>query len=107
MQFVVSALEARRKASFYIFDEVKLTLLERSEKLCLGKRGGVGSYVKEGLLHIQQINPAEMSPGAFAHEVQRAVEAGTKVIIIDSLNGYLNAMPQESYLTAHLHELFA
>jgi circadian clock protein KaiC len=107
MQFVVSALQARKKAAVYIFDEVMHTLLERSEKLCLGKRGGISSYVKEGLLHIQQINPAEMSPGAFAHEVQRAVEAGAKTIVIDSLNGYLNAMPAESYLTAHLHELFA
>jgi circadian clock protein KaiC len=48
-----------------------------------------------------------MSPGAFAHEVKRAVEAGAQVIVIDSLNGYLNSMPEESFLTTHLHELFA
>jgi circadian clock protein KaiC len=107
MQFVVNALRAGKKAAVYIFDEVMHTLLERSEKLCLTKNGGISSYVKEGLLHIQQVNPAEMAPGAFAHEVQRAVEAGTGVILIDSLNGYLNAMPEERYLTTHLHELFA
>ena len=60
-----------------------------------------------GLLHAQQVDPAEMSPGAFAHEVRRAVEEGAKVIIIDSLNGYMNAMPEERFLTTHLHEMFA
>jgi circadian clock protein KaiC len=107
MQFVVNALQAGKKAAVYIFDEVMHTLSERSEKLCPSKAGGVASYVKEGLLHIQQVDPAEMAPGAFAHEVQRAVEAGAKVIVIDSLNGYLNAMPEERYLTTHLHEMFA
>jgi circadian clock protein KaiC len=107
MQFIVNALQAGKKAAVYIFDEVMHTLLERSEKLCLTKKGGISAYVKEGLLHIQQVNPAEMAPGAFAHEVQRSVEAGAGVILIDSLNGYLNAMPEEHYLTTHLHELFA
>jgi circadian clock protein KaiC len=83
------------------------TLLERSEKLCLQKPGGIRSFLKERILHVQQIDPAELSPGAFAHEVRRAVEAGAKVIVIDSLNGYLNAMPEERFLTTHLHELFA
>lgn len=63
--------------------------------------------MNEGLLHAQQIDPAEMAPGAFAHEVRRAVEAGARVVVIDSLNGYLNAMPDERFLTTHLHELFA
>jgi circadian clock protein KaiC len=107
MQFVVNALKANKKAGVYIFDEVMHTLLERSEKLCLGKAGGIASYAKEGMLHIQQVDPAEMSPGAFAHEVRRCVETGAKVIVIDSLNGYLNAMPEERFLSTHLHELFA
>jgi circadian clock protein KaiC len=106
-QFVVNALKRGKKAAIYTFDEVLHILIERSEKLCFGKPGGFSSYVTEGLLHAQQIDPAEMSPGAFAHEVRRAVEAGAQVIVIDSLNGYLNAMPQENFLTTHLHELFA
>ena len=106
-QFVVNALKRGQKAAMYVFDEVMHILIERSEKLCFGKPGGFGGYVREGLLHAQQIDPAEMSPGAFAHEVRRAVEAGARVVVIDSLNGYLNAMPQESFLTTHLHELFA
>jgi len=106
-QFVVNALKRGKKAAVYVFDEVMHILIERAEKLCFGKAGGFASYVTEGLLHAQQIDPAEMSPGAFAHEVRRSVEAGAEVIVIDSLNGYLNAMPQESFLTTHLHELFA
>src|SRR4029079_12281845 len=71
------------------------------------KEGGLRAYMREGLLHPQQVDPAEMSPGAVAHEVRRAVEAGAKVIIIDSLNGYMNAMPEERFLTTHLHEMFS
>jgi circadian clock protein KaiC len=107
MQFVVNALKANKKAGVYIFDEVMHILLERSEKLCMGKAGGIASYIKDGLLHIQQVDPAEMSPGAFAHEVRRCVENGAKLIVIDSLNGYLNAMPEDRFLSTHLHELFA
>jgi circadian clock protein KaiC len=107
MQFAVTAMKAGHRAAVYLFDEVLDTLVERVEKLCLGKEGGLRAYLAEGLLHAQQVDPAEMSPGAFAHEVRRAVEAGARVIVIDSLNGYLNAMPEERFLTTHLHELFA
>jgi circadian clock protein KaiC len=107
VQFLVEAIKRGKKAAIYAFDEVMHILIERSEKLCFGKVGGFQSYVTEGLLHAQQIDPAEMSAGAFAHEVRRAVENGARVIVIDSLNGYLNAMPEENFLIAHLHELFA
>ena len=107
MQFAVSAMKAGQKASVYMFDEVLDTLVDRVEKLCLAKEGGLRGFMTEGKLHAQQVDPAEMSPGAFAHEVRRAVEAGAKVVIIDSLNGYLNAMPEERFLTTHLHEMFA
>ena len=106
-QFVVNALKQGKKAAIYVFDEVMHILSERAEKLCIGKSGGFQSFIEEGLLHAQQIDPAEMSPGAFAHEVRRAVEAGAEIVVIDSLNGYLNAMPEERFLTTHLHELFA
>jgi circadian clock protein KaiC len=107
VQFVVNALRAGHKAAIYVFDEVMHTLIERSEKLCLGKQGGFTGYLDEGVLHAQQVDPAELSPGGFAHEVRRAVEAGAKIIVIDSLNGYLNAMPEDGFLSTHLHELFA
>jgi len=107
MQFVVHALNSGKKAAVYVFDEVMHTLLDRSEKLCGAKPGGIAAFIEEGALHVQQVDPAEKSPGAFAHEVLRAVSAGAQVVVIDSLNGYLNAMPEERFLTTHLHELFA
>jgi len=107
MQFAVNAMKGGVKAAAYLFDEVMETLIERVDKLCPGKEGGLRAYMADGLLHAQQVDPAELSPGAFAHEVRRAVEAGAKIIIIDSLNGYLNAMPEERFLTTHLHEMFA
>jgi circadian clock protein KaiC len=107
VQFVMNALRRGKKAAIYVFDEVMHILIERAEKLCFEKPGGIQAYVKDGLLHAQQVDPAELSPGAFAHEVRRSVEAGAQVVVIDSLNGYLNAMPEERFLTTHLHELFA
>jgi circadian clock protein KaiC len=107
MLFAVAAMKAGKKVASYVFDEVIATLVERTEKLCLAQPGGVRELMRSGLLHAQQVDTAEMSPGAFAHEVRRAVEAGAKMIIIDSLNGYLNAMPEERFLTTHLHEMFS
>ena len=107
MQFAVNAMKRGNKVAVYMFDEVLDTLVERVEKLCIGEEGGLRAFIKEGKLHAQQVDPAEMSPGAFAHEVRRAVEDGAKVIVIDSLNGYMNAMPEERFLTTHLHEMFA
>ncbi len=107
MQYAVAAMKSGKKAACYVFDEVIDTLVERTEKLCLSQEGGVTEFMRSGLLHAQQVDPAEMSPGAFAHEVRRAVEAGAKVVVIDSLNGYMNAMPEERFLTTHLHEMFS
>jgi circadian clock protein KaiC len=58
------------------------------------------------MIDVQQVDPAELSPGEFAHRVRQAVEKdGARVVVIDSLNGYLNAMPEERFLTIQLHEL--
>jgi circadian clock protein KaiC len=105
MQFAVTAMKAGNKAAVYMFDEVLGTLVERVEKLCLAKEGGLRAFIDEGLLHVRQVDPAELLPGAFAQEVLRAVEAGARVIVIDSLNGYVNAMPEQRFLATHMHEL--
>lgn len=105
MQFVVSSLLKGGCAAVYTFDEVLETFFARTEKLCYN---GLRQFVDSGNLHVQQVNPAELSPGAFANEVRRAVEErGAGVVVIDSLNGYMSAMPEERFLTTHLHELFA
>jgi circadian clock protein KaiC len=54
---------------------------------------------------VQQVDPAELSPGQFAAAAAQAVDRGVKVVVIDSLNGYLNAVPDERFLTTHLHEV--
>ncbi len=104
MQYVTTALSAGRKAAVFTFDEVLETLFTRSEKLCLN---GLRKYIASGQLHAQQVDPAELSPGGFADKVSRVVAEGAEVVVIDSLNGYLSAMPEERFLTTHLHELFS
>ncbi len=57
---------------------------------------------------MQQVDPAEMSAGEFAYAVRTSVEThGSSMVVIDSLNGYFNAMPEEHFLTLHLHELLS
>jgi circadian clock protein KaiC len=67
----------------------------------------IAPHVKSGTITIQQLDPVEVSPGEFAGRVLAAVEAGCKLVLIDTLNGYLNAMPGEKCLNLQLHELSA
>ena len=65
-------------------------------------------HMDSGLILLRRIDPAELSPGEFVQIVRQAVEEeNVRMLIIDSLNGYFNAMPQERFLTEQLHELFA
>jgi circadian clock protein KaiC len=101
-QFAASAAARGDRAAVYIFDEIRETYLARSA----GIGADIRAYVGEGLINIQQIDPAEVAPGEFASRVMGTVqENGTRVVIIDSLNGYLNAMPEERFLTIQMHEL--
>jgi len=108
-QFAISAATQGERAAVFIFDESIATFRSRSRKLGLP----VDGLIREHLLSLQQIDPAELSSGEFATIVRRAVEGldgsgkRAKVIVVDSLNGYLNAMPEEKFLTAQLHELLS
>jgi circadian clock protein KaiC len=102
-RYAVTAAERGEKVAFYIFDESLQTLMTRSRDLGIP----VDEHVKSGKISIQQIDPAELSPGEFAHRVRSAVEGGARMVIIDSLNGYLNSMPGEDFLNAHMHELLS
>jgi circadian clock protein KaiC len=108
-KFAVAAAERGERAAMYVFDENIGTFRARSRKLGIN----VEAPMKSGLVSVQQVDPAELSSGEFAAIVRRAVD-GTdgaarpaKVVVIDSLNGYLNAMPEEKFLTAQMHELLA
>ncbi len=101
-QYAVTAARRGERAAIFTFDESTETLLVRSEGLGLDLRAQVAA----GRVVFQQVDPAELSPGEFAHVVRRAVERdGARVVVIDSLNGYLNAMPEERFLTIQLHEM--
>jgi circadian clock protein KaiC len=102
MQFVRTEVARGRPACVYIFDENRQAWLVRSDALRLGLR----EQVEAGRVILRQVDPAELSPGEFAHMVCADVEsADSKLVVIDSLNGYQTAMPQEQFLLLHLHEL--
>jgi circadian clock protein KaiC len=102
IQYAHAAAERGERAVIFAFDESLTTLMARSAGLGANLQG----HVEAGRLRVQQVDPAELSPGEFAHGVRRAAERdGAKVVVIDSLNGYLNAMPEERFLMIQLHEL--
>lgn len=104
MQYVRAAADRGERAAVYIFDEHRDAWLDRSRGLQLD----LEREPRQALIDLQQVNPAQLSPGAFSHHVRKAVEEdGAKVLVIDSLNGFLAAMPDEGFLSLHLHELFA
>ncbi len=103
-KYALSANAIGEKAVFFTFDETIANLCRRSHSLGME----VAERMKDGLLKVQKVDPAELSPGAFAGMIQRAVrDEGYSVVIIDSLNGYIQAMPQEEFLVLQLHELLA
>ena len=103
-QFTAAAIARGDRAAMFIFEESTNILLNR----CAGIGIDLAGALKNGEITIQQIDPAEMSPGEFTQRVCTSVEEhGAKLIIIDSLNGYLNAMPNDRFLTLHLHELLS
>lgn len=103
-QYAYAAARRGERAAIFAFDESKQTLEQRLTALgILNEEFAVGENVK-----IVQVDPAEVSPGEFTHRVREAVElGGVRVVVIDSLNGYLNAMPEERFLTLQLHELLS
>ena len=104
MQFACAASGRGDRAIVYAFDEVLRTAQERAESLGLPVR----ERIANGTLAMSQIDPAELSPGEFVWQIRRDVEErDTRVVIIDSLTGFLNAMPGERDLTLQLHELIA
>ncbi|MDY7109927.1 MAG: ATPase domain-containing protein [Planctomycetota bacterium] len=103
-QFAAAAAKAGERAAMYIFDERVQTLLTRTASLGLG----LHEQVQGGRVEIQQVDPAELTAGEFAHRVHHAVGGrGVRLIVIDSLTGYMSAMPSEKFLALHLHELLS
>ena len=102
LRYAVAAVEQGGCAALFAFDETLATLVLRGKGLGLD----VKKHVDSGKLFLRQVDAAELSPGQFGHEIRKLVEEhDLKVLVIDSLNGFLNAMPGEKFLAMQLHEL--
>jgi circadian clock protein KaiC len=100
-QFVSAASLRGERCAMFLFEESENNLLNRSKALGMNLLNAIAA----GTLTVQQIDPAELAPGQFTEAVQQAVDGGARIVVIDSLNGYLNAVPDERFLSLYLHEL--
>jgi len=101
-QYALTAVRRGERARLYMFDERVATFRSRAAGLGLE----VEDALADGRLTLRQIEPTELSPGEFAHEIRRAVEQeGVSLMVLDSINGYMQAMPTERQLTVQVHEL--
>lgn len=103
MQFAYAAAQRGERAAIFLFDENLHSYFLRARSLNVPlDEGDVAKRIS-----VQQIDPAEMSAGEFAHRIAAQVDAGVSIVVLDSLNGYIQAMPGERYLMLHLHEMLS
>jgi circadian clock protein KaiC len=100
--YAVNAARNNERAALFLFDESKSTLMARSASLGMK----LDDLVEAGTVNVTQIDPAQLSPGEFAHLVLETVDKdGATVVVLDTLNGYLLSMPDEHFPLLHIHEL--
>jgi circadian clock protein KaiC len=103
-QFACASAERGEHASLFLFEERIGTLRRRAQQLGMP----LEEQLAAGNVRAHQIDPAELAPDEFTHLVRCAVEKdGAKLIVIDSINGYFNAMPEARFLSLQLHELLS
>lgn len=101
-RYAVAAAERGETAAIFTFDETLTTFIHR----CAGLGMDLDAHIRSGHIRISQLDPAEITPGQFVHQIRQLVEkTNTRVLVVDSLNGFLNAMPGELFLILQLHEL--
>ena len=102
LSYVYAALERGEPAYVMVFDETLRVVRERA----FGMGMPLEKFLGSGLLKLDQIDPAELTPGELTNRIRQAVEVeGAKIVVVDSLTGYLNAMPEEQYLLLQMHEI--
>jgi circadian clock protein KaiC len=102
LQFVRAAIGRGENVALFVFDEELGLLFSRTKAMGID----LEAMRDSGKLYISQVDAAEIAPGEFAHRARKAVENNNvRTVVIDSLNGYQNAMPQEQHLILHMHEL--
>lgn len=100
--YAVAAASRGERVAFFTFEETRVQFCRRAEGIGLD----VNKHLQSGRLSIRQIDPAEISPSEFGNLLRDAVEGeNARVVVIDSLNGYLNSMPEEKALALQMHEL--
>src|SRR6185369_16578081 len=103
-RYAAAAADRGETAVIFTFDETLTTFLHRSAGLGMD----IASKVQAGKIHLFQVDPAEIAPGQFVNQVRKLIEEKrTSLFVIDSLNGFLNAMPGEAFLMLQLHELLS
>ena len=102
--FALASLNRGESVAVFLFDESLATFLERNSGLGVD----VAPYIETGKLRVRQLDPAELSAGEFLHSVRTMVtEENCQLVIIDSLNGFMHAMPNDEFLVLHLRELLS
>jgi circadian clock protein KaiC len=102
MRTALEAVRRGERVAMYTFDETLCSFVARNEALGIP----VKQAIADGLLVVTQVDPAEVTAGEFTYRVQEDVETRqARMVVIDSLNGYITAMPGETFLVLHLHEL--
>jgi circadian clock protein KaiC len=103
-QFVLSAANRGEKSAIFTFDETRQSFVVRSRGLGMD----LDRYLDDETIHLEQVDPAELSPGEFVHRIRSGVEQKQwRIVVIDSLNGLMNSMSEEQALTVQLHELLS
>jgi len=102
-QYAAAAARRGERSVVYNFDESTESWTGRADALGMG----LSSHVESGLVSVRQVNPADLTPGELAGQLRDEVEAGVRLVMIDSLNGYLSAMSEERHLILHVHELLS
>ena len=103
-QFVFTAAQRGEKGAIFTFDETRQSFRDRSRNLGMD----LDPYLDNKTIQLDQVDPAELSPGEFIDRIRRGVEEQNwRVVVIDSLNGLMNSMSEEYALTVQLHELLS
>jgi circadian clock protein KaiC len=101
---ILAALERGERVTYCLFDEGRTTFLARARQLNMD----LDAHIASGLLRLQKIDPADLAPGEFSCGIREAVEVhGSRVVVVDSLNAYMHAMPGEKFLLLQMHELLS
>jgi circadian clock protein KaiC len=102
LQYLAAAVRRGERAAVFVFDEELGLLFARAKALGID----LAAMSEAKKLFVEQMDAAELSPGEFSHRVRTCVtRESIRTVSIDSLNGYLASMPEEQFVTLHLHEL--